>query len=87
MSRVLVTGGPGFVGSRVILRLLAAGRVAYATVSRPRRAAEMQASLDTGDVQPIERASFIVADRDNAAGRLDAAAGCEFFDDRIRLRE
>jgi hypothetical protein len=31
--------------------------------------------------------SFIAADSDDDAGRLDAAAGCEFVDDRIRLRE
>jgi hypothetical protein len=30
--------------------------------------------------------SFIGADRDDA-GRLDAVAGCEFLDDRVRLRE
>lgn len=63
MSRVLLPGGPRWMGSRVLLRL-----------------------LTVGDVQPIERAEFI-ADRDNDAGRLDAAAGCEFVDDRIRLRE
>jgi uncharacterized protein YbjT (DUF2867 family) len=62
MSRVLL-GGSGWMGSRVLLQLLA-----------------------VGDVQPIERVSFI-ADRDNDAGRLDAAAGCEFVDDRIRLGE
>jgi hypothetical protein len=27
------------------------------------------------------------ADRDHAAGWLDAAAGCEYVDDRIRLME
>ena len=87
MSRVFVTGEPGSVGSRVILRLVAAGRELRTMLGSPTRAAEVRAMVDTGDVQPIERASFIVADRDNAAGRLDAAAGCEFFDDRIRLRE
>jgi hypothetical protein len=32
-------------------------------------------------------ASFIAADRDHDAERLDAVAGSEFLDDRIRLRE
>ena len=72
--------------SRVLLQLLAVGSEVCTKVSG-RVEAEMRASLDTGDVQPTERVSFIVADRDNDAGRLDAAAGCEFVDDRIRLRE
>ena len=32
-------------------------------------------------------ASFMAADHDGDVGRLDVAAGCEFVDDRIRLRE
>ena len=36
---------------------------------------------------PSARASFVVADRDHEERRLDAVAGCEFVDDRIRLRE
>ena len=51
------------------------------------RAAETRAILETGDVQPGARVSFIAADRDHDAGKLDAVAGCEFVDDRIRLRE
>jgi hypothetical protein len=46
------------------------------------KAAEMHGSLD---VHLIERVSVTVADRDNVARRLDAAAGCEFLDDRIRF--
>jgi len=70
----------------MFLRLLAAGRDVYTKVSWPRRAHEVRRTLDIGGVQPIERVSFVVADRDNETGRLDAAAGCEFVDDRIRVR-
>jgi len=41
---------------------------------------------DTEDVQPAVRVPF-ADDRDHGAGRLDAAAGCEFVDDRIRRVE
>lgn len=83
-----MTGRPGWMGSRVLLQLLAVGSEVWNTVSRPPRGAPMRASPDTGDARPIERvSSSIVADRDNDAGRLDATAGCEFVDDRIRLRE
>ena len=49
--------------------------------------AEMRTGLDAAEVQPTERASFMVADPDDDAGQPDAAAGCEFVDDRIRVRE
>jgi hypothetical protein len=45
----------------------------------------MRAILDTGDDPPGARVSFIASDRDDDAERLDAVAGCEFVDDRIRL--
>jgi dihydroflavonol-4-reductase len=87
MSRGLVTVGPGLVGSGVIRQLLAAGREVRSIVERPTRAAPVRAMLDTGKVQSGARLSFSVADRDDDAGRLDAVSGCEFLDDRIRLRE
>ena len=46
----------------------------------------MRAVLDVGEAQPAATAPFIAADSENAE-RLDAVAGCEFVDDRIRLRE
>lgn len=87
MSRVLVTGGRGLVGSRVIPGLLAASRGLRTMVGSPTRAAEVRTTGDTGDVQPGARVSFIAADRDHDAGRVDAVAGSEFLDDRIRLLE
>jgi hypothetical protein len=45
---------------------------------------DVPAVLDTRVVQTSARVSSIVADRDHQAG-LDAASGCEFVDDRIRL--
>jgi nucleoside-diphosphate-sugar epimerase len=81
MSRVLVTSTPAVVASRVILRFLATCHQVRAVVESPTRVAEVRAMLEH------PRVSFIAADSDNDAGRLDAAAGCEFVDDRLRLRE
>jgi hypothetical protein len=71
----------------MILQLLAAGREVRAMAGSPTRAGEVRAFLDIGDVQPAARVSFIAANPDQGADRLDAAAGCEFVDDRIHLLE
>jgi nucleoside-diphosphate-sugar epimerase len=86
MSRLLATGGPGFVGSRVILRLLTAGREVRTVVESPTRRADVPA-MATPDAQPRADVSFIASARDLDAERLDAVAGSEYLDDRIRLRE
>ena len=67
--------------------IAASDRASEVMVGSPTRAAEVRTGVDTGDVQPGARISFIAADRDHDAGGLDAAAGCEFVDDRIRLLE
>ena len=82
MSRILVTVGPNLVASPVSLRLLAAGRAVRTMLGNPTHAAEVRSMVDTGGVQPSARLSL--ADRDHDAGRLDAVAGSEFVDDRIR---
>ena len=84
MSRVLVTGAPGWIGSRVILRLLAAGRGVFTMVGSHTRATEVRETLGTRDGPPVVHVSFFATDRDQVR-RLDAAAGCEFVDDRIRV--
>ena len=60
------------VGRRVLLLFLSAGR-------------DVRQMLDTRDVQPGARMSFIAPDHDHAP--LDSIAGCEYVDDRIRLQE
>lgn len=85
MSRVRATVGPG--GHSLILRLLAAGREVSAVAGSRTRAAEARAVLDARRVLAGAQLPFNAADRDDDAGRLDAVAGSEFVDDRIRLRE
>jgi hypothetical protein len=70
-----------------MLRLRAAGREFRTMVGSATRGAEACAMEDTRDARPGARVSFIAADRDHDAGRVDAIAGSEFLDDRIRLRE
>jgi hypothetical protein len=84
MRRVFVTQGPGLVGSRTILRLLG-GEVQI--VGSPMTAAAVPAVVDRTDNRSRARGPFVAGDRDEGAGRLDAVAGSEFVDDRIRLRE
>jgi len=49
------------------------------------RGARSSPDLDTQDVKPDAGASFTAADHDHDA--LDAVAGSEYLDDRIRFQE
>lgn len=49
--------------------------------------ADVPPMRDSSEVQPSERVPLVVAGPDEDAGRVDAVAGCEFFDDRLRLDE
>ena len=78
MSKVLVTGGSGFIGSHCILQLLAAGHQVRTTVRSLNREEEVRAMLKRGGAEPGERLSFVAADLENDAGWPEAVAGCEF---------
>ena len=52
----------------------------------PTRVPEEPATKDVGELQP-SGASVIAADLNDHTERLDAVAGSEFVDDRIRLQE
>jgi nucleoside-diphosphate-sugar epimerase len=74
MSRVLVTGGSGFIAGHVILQVLEAGHEVRATVRSPTREAEVRAlAPKAGD-----RLSCAVADLTRDAGWAEAVAGCEY---------
>jgi len=78
MSRVLVTGGSGFIGSHSILQLLAAGHEVRTTVRNLKREADVRAMLMEGGADPGDRLSFAVADLEQDVGWSDAVAGCEY---------
>jgi len=78
MSKVLVTGGSGFIGSHCILQLLAAGHDVRTTVRSLKREADVRTLLKQGGAEPSDRLSFVAADLENEAGWPEAVAGCDY---------
>ncbi len=74
---ILVTGGSGFVGSHVILQLLAAGHTVRTTVRDLAREPQVRATLERAGAD-TSRLSFFAADLEKDAGWIEAAAGCDF---------
>ena len=87
ISRVLLTGGPGFFSCLASVRLLAGIRDLRGMEESRTRVSMEPGTMDVREVQPNRGASIIAADLDHDAQSLDAVAGSEFVDDRIRLRE
>lgn len=78
MSKVLVTGGSGFIGSHCILQLLAAGHEVRTTIRSLRREPEVRALLKEGGAEPGDRLTFFAADLEQDAGWPQAVAGCDY---------
>jgi dihydroflavonol-4-reductase len=78
MSRVLVTGGSGFVGVHCILQLLEMGESVCTTLRSKKRRADVLAMLKEGGVEPGDRLTFVKADLERDEGWSNAAAGCDY---------
>ena len=78
MSTVLVTGGSGFIGSRAILQLLAAGHQVRTTVRSLKREGDVRAMLKVGGTEPGDRLAFVAADLESDAGWPQAVTGCDY---------
>ena len=78
MSKVLVTGGSGFVGTHVILKLLEAGHEVRTTVRDLSREPEVRATLGAAGADPGDRLTFFSADLEKDGGWAEAVAGCEY---------
>src|SRR5262245_58336814 len=78
VSRVLVTGGTGFVGSHVILQLLHAGHDVRTTVRSLTRADTLRQMLRHAGVDPGQRLTFFAADLERDAGWTESMAGCDY---------
>ena len=77
-SRVLVTGGTGFIAQHCMLALLEAGYQVRTTLRDLARRDEVLAQLRAADAEPGERLSFALADLRSDQGWADAAAGCAY---------
>ena len=79
MSKVLVTGGSGFIGSHCILQLLEAGHDVRTTVRNLSREGEVRSMVAHGGWSgPADRLSFAAADLEKDAGWPEAVAGCDY---------
>jgi nucleoside-diphosphate-sugar epimerase len=78
MSKVLVTGGSGFIGSYCILQLLSAGHEVRTTVRSLSREGDVRKMLNAGGATPDRRVSFVAADLMADAGWPEAVAGCDY---------
>jgi len=74
---VLVTGGSGFVGSHVILQLLAQGHRVRTTVRSLSREAQVRATLEKAGADTTNL-SFAAADLEKDDGWAEAVAGCDY---------
>jgi dihydroflavonol-4-reductase len=78
MSKVLVTGGSGFVGSHCIVHLLRQGHEVRTTVRSLNRETDVRAMLRQGGIEPSGRLTFFAADLNSDATWDEAAAGCDY---------
>ncbi|MFC4908272.1 NAD-dependent epimerase/dehydratase family protein [Actinomadura gamaensis] len=76
MSRVLVTGGTGFLATHLIVALLRAGRPVRTTLRSPTSESDLRAAVRRGgaDDTPLE---CVIADLTSDDGWPAAVAGCE----------
>jgi nucleoside-diphosphate-sugar epimerase len=78
MSKVLVTGGSGFIGAHCILQLLAAGHEVRTTVRNLKREADVRAMLKQGGAAGDVPLQLFAADLESDAGWAEAVAGCDY---------
>jgi dihydroflavonol-4-reductase len=78
MTKVLVTGGSGFIAGHCILQLLASGHAVRTTLRNPQREAGVRATLRAAGATASEQLSFGVADLNADAGWTEAVRGCEY---------
>ncbi|MFG1822472.1 NAD-dependent epimerase/dehydratase family protein [Microbispora bryophytorum] len=76
MSRVLVTGGSGYLGTHLIAALLRAGRSVRATVRSTAREADLRAAVRRGDADDTGL-EIVAADLTADDGWAAAVAGCD----------
>ncbi len=76
MARVLVTGGTGFLGAHCLIKLLAAGHEARATVRDLKREPDVRAMLREGGAEG--EVDLVRTELGGDAGWTEAVAGCDY---------
>jgi hypothetical protein len=87
MPKVLSTSGPGFLGRLVNFRLLTPTSEVRRLAESPWPVPDERATLGAPEIQATRMASSTAEDLAHSAEPLDAVAGSEFVDDRIRVGE
>jgi hypothetical protein len=87
MPKVSVTSVPGFLGRLAYFRLLTPVAEVRRLAEGSWRVPDERAPLGVPEIQPTRMPLSTADDLDYRAEPLDAVAGSEFVDDRIRLRE
>ncbi|MBE7174536.1 MAG: aldehyde reductase, partial [Williamsia sp.] len=77
-TKVLVTGGSGFIAVHCIVKLLQQGCTVRTTLRSLNRAEEVKEMLRNGGVTSFEALSFTEADLTSDANWREAAAGCDY---------
>lgn len=75
---ILVTGGSGFLGGRVIAQALGEGYQVRTTVRSLNREAQVRGDLAAMGVDADEELTFVEADLTSDDGWADAVAGCRY---------
>jgi len=87
MPKLHVTNGSGFLGRLVHFRFLTPAPEVGNLWESAWRAPDESAALGVPEVPQTPTVSRTAEDLDHRAEALDAVAGSEFVDDRIRVRE
>jgi nucleoside-diphosphate-sugar epimerase len=75
---ILVTGGTGFVGMRIILQLLQKGYTVRTTVRDLKNAEKVKKTLTASGIESFEQLSFTQAELTSDANWKEAMEGCKY---------